>query len=94
MVGDDIQITLNKDLVFKRHRDHATKEHPWIMWIVDFAGGALNFDDGAKIEGKREWHDPHEVTKYSIVLYRGTRNPKNSRAVEAKRAKREKNLQA
>ena len=26
--GDDVQITLNKDLVCKRHRDHANKEPP------------------------------------------------------------------
>ena len=98
--GDDTQITLNKDLVCKRHRDHANKEHSWILWLGDFAGGALNFDDGAKIEGKGVWHkinghiyhwnDPHEGTKYSIVLYRGTKKQKSLRLVEAKRAKRER----
>ena len=98
--GDETQITLNKDLVCKRHRDHANKEHSWILWLGDFTGGALNFDDGTKIEGKREWHkfnghlyhwnDPHEGSKYSIVLYRGTRRQKSSRLVEAMRAKRER----
>ena len=95
---DETQITLNKDLVCKRHRDHANKEHSWIMWLGDFTGGTLHFDDGAKIEGRREWHkinghihhwnDPHEGTKYSIVLYRGTRKPKTNRLLEAKRAKK------
>ncbi len=98
--GDDIQITLNKDLVCKRHRDHANKEHSWIMWFGDLAGGALNFDDGAKVEGKMEshktsghihhWNDLHEGTKYSIVLYRSTRNPKNNRLREANRAEHKK----
>ena len=68
------------------------------MWLGDFTGGALHFDDGAKIEGRREWHkinghihhwnDPHEGTKYSIVLYRGTRKPKTNRLAEAKQAKK------
>ena len=96
--GDDTQITLNKDLVCKRHRDHANKEHSWILWLGDFTGGALNFDDGAKIEGKGVWHkinghiyhwnDPHEGNKYSIVLYRRTRTTKSNRLVDAMRAKR------
>ena len=98
--GDDTQITLNKDLVCKRHRDHANKEHSWILWLGDFTGGALNFDDGTKIEGKGVWHkinghiyhwnDPHEGTKYSIVLHRGTKKQKSLRLIEAKRAKRER----
>ena len=25
----------------KRHRDHGNKEHSWILWLGDFAGGAL-----------------------------------------------------
>ncbi len=98
--GDDTQITLNKDLVCKRHRDHANKEHSWILWLGDFTGGALNFDDGAKIEGKGVWHkinghihhcnDPHEGTKCSIVLHRGTQKQKSTRLMEAKRAKQER----
>ena len=97
--GDDTQCTLNKDLVCKRHRDHANKEHSWILWLGDFTGGALHFDDGSTIEGKGVWHkinghihhwnDPHEGTKYSIVLYRRTRKPKTNNMVAAKRAKRE-----
>ena len=102
--GDDTQITLNKDLVCKRHRDHGNKEHSWILWLGDFTGGALNFDDGRKVEGKREWHkidghihhwnDPHEGSKYSIVLYKGTKKPKSWTLVEAKRAKRQRELES
>ncbi len=25
-------------------------------WLGDFTRGALHFDDGTKVEGKREWH--------------------------------------
>ena len=98
--GEDTQITLNKDVMCKRHRDHGNKEHSWILWLGDYTGGDLHLDDGAKVEGKREWHkinghihhwnDPHEGTKYSVVLYRGTRKPKSNRLVEAMRAKRER----
>jgi hypothetical protein len=69
----------------KRRRDHGNKEHSWIVWLGDLAGGALNFDDDAtKVEGKREWHkingqihlwsDPLQGNNYSIVLYRGPRH--------------------
>ena len=59
----------------------------------------MHFDDGNKVEGKGVWHkinghihhwnDPHEGSKYSIVLYRRTKNPKSNKLVAAKRAKRE-----
>jgi hypothetical protein len=76
--------------VCKRHRDHANKEHSWILWLGDFTGGALNFDDGTKVEGRGVWHkinghihhwnDPHERNKYTIVLYMGREeaNKKNA----------------
>ncbi len=51
---EESQITLNKDLMCKRHRDHGNKEHSWILWLGDSVGGALNFDDGTKVEGKWE----------------------------------------
>jgi hypothetical protein len=73
----------------KRNRDH-DNEHSWILLLCGFAGGALNFDDGTKVEGKREWHKIngqthhwyglHEGSKYSIVLYRGTRK-QNARTI-------------
>ena len=95
---DETRITLNKDLVCKRHRDHANKEHSWIMWLGHFCGGDLHFDDGKRIRGQREWHkinghiphwnDPHQRTKYSIVLYRGTRKPKTNGLLKAKQAKK------
>ncbi len=52
MWDEETQITLNKDLVCQRHRGHGKKEHSWILWLGDFAGGALNLDDGTKVEGK------------------------------------------
>ena len=52
--GDDTQITLNKNLVCKRHRDSCNKEHSRIFWLGDFTGGALHFDDGKIVEGGPE----------------------------------------
>ena len=97
--GEETQIILNKDLTCKRHRD-GNKEHSWILWLGDFTGGALHFEDGTKIEEKYKWHringqtphwnDPHEGTKYAIVLYRSTRPPKCNNLHEARRRKRER----
>ena len=43
-------------MVCKRHKDHGNKEHSYILWLGDFTGGALNFDDGTIVEGKGVWH--------------------------------------
>ena len=96
--GDETQITLNKDLVCKRRKNHGNKEHSYILRLGDFTGGALNFSDGAKVEGKGVWHkikghvhhwnDAHEGSKYSVVLHRGTRKQKSRSLADAMRAKR------
>ncbi len=72
------------------------------MWLGDLARGAQNLDDGAKVESKREWHkieghirhwnNPREGTKYSIVLYWGTRKEKSRALAQSKRATHEKSL--
>ena len=73
--------------------------HPWILWLGDFTGGALIFDDGRKVEEKNVWHkihgqvhhwnEPHEGTKYAIVLYRSdkTKRPKTNYLQDARRKK-------
>ena len=102
--GDETQIILNKDLKCRKHKD-ANKEHSWILWLGDFTGGALNFEDGTKLEEKYKWHringqiphwnDDHEGTKYAVVLYRSTKKAKAYRLNEAKaRKKLERQQQA
>ena len=65
------------------------------------SGGGLKFDDGTKIEGKRQWfkidgqnhrwNDPHEGgTKYSIVLFRSDKKPKTNTLNEARKRKIER----
>ena len=85
----ETKIILNKNLTCKRHKD-GSDGHSWILWLGDFTGGALLFDDGTKIEQKNVWHringqvhhwnEPHEGTKYAIVLYRSdkTKPPKTN----------------
>ncbi len=78
---EETQITLDRDLMYKKHRDRGNKERSWILWLGDFVARALNFDDGTQIEGKREWrkinrqthhwNDPHAGSMYSIVLCKG-----------------------
>ena len=67
-------------------------------------GGALNFDDGTKVEGMGawrkinghvyHWNDSREGSIYSIALYRRTRQPKSSGLQAALRAKREQGRQS
>ncbi len=80
MVGEETRICINRNAQCKRHKD-ANKGHSYILWLGDFTGGALLFDDGTRIEEKYQWHkingqihhwnEPHEGTKYSIIIYKG-----------------------
>ena len=77
--GDDTKITLNRNVQCKRHRD-GNHGLSWILWLGDFTGGALVFENGLTIEEKYKWHqidgrthhwnEPHEGTKYAIIIYK------------------------
>jgi len=77
----------------ERHRD-GNDGLSWIIWLGDFTGGALVFDDGTRIEEKYKWHqidgrqyhwnEPHEGTKYAIIVYRSSKRSKSSRLAEYK----------
>ena len=81
-------MTLNKDVACQKHRD-GNDGHSWMLWLGDYAqGGELHFEDGAVIKDKRVWHKfqgqvphwntPHEGgTKYSVILYRSTKQSKH-----------------
>jgi hypothetical protein len=87
---EDTRITLNKDVVAKRHRD-GNKGHSWMIWLGDYEGGGeLHFDDGRIICGKGQWHKfegqvphwnvPHYGgTKFSVILFRSSKPSKASR---------------
>ena len=90
-------LVLNKNVACARHVDKYTDGHSWILMLGDFEGGALVFDDGHRIEGVGVWYkfdghvphynEAHIGDKYSIVLYRPTRE---SCAAQIARRRKEK----
>ena len=97
---DETKVVLNKNVQCRRHKDK-NKEHSWILWMGDYTGGALCFDDGTRLEEQYKWHkidgqiphwnEPHKGTKYGIVLYRSAaQKTKIQRIMDAVRKKKEK----
>ena len=78
--GEETRICINRNVQCERHKD-SNKGHSYILWLGDFTGGALLFDDGTRVEEKYKWHkingqihhwnEPHEGTKYSVIIYKG-----------------------
>ena len=78
--GEEARICINRNAQCKRHKD-GNKGYSYMLWLGDFKGGALLFDDGARVDEKYIWHkingqihhwnEPHEGTKYSIIIYKG-----------------------
>lgn len=78
--GTQWHVTVNKNLVCHRHRDTGNYGTSWILFLGDFSGGALVFEDGRRIEESGVWHEfdgqlehwnePIAGEKYSVVLYR------------------------
>ena len=91
---------LNKNVTCKRHRD-GNDGHSYILWLGDYTGGALLFDDGTKLDEKYVWHkingqnyhwnEPHEGLKYGIVLYK--QKAKHSKQMLMCRKRREQTEQ-
>ena len=77
---DETQILLNKNVTCKKHIDGNNAGHSYILWVGNFVGGALVFEDGVRLEEKNKWHkiygqiphwnETHEGDKYSIILFR------------------------
>jgi hypothetical protein len=92
-IEGESKITLNRNVQCERHRD-GNDGLSWIIWLGDFTGGALVFDDGTRIEEKYKWHqidgrqyhwnEPHEGTKYAIIVYKSSSRSKSSRLAEYK----------
>ena len=78
--GDETKFCLNRNVKCEKHRDSGNRDHSYVLFLGDFTGGALLLEDGTRIEDKYKWHringsiphwnEPHEGTKYSIILYR------------------------
>ncbi len=88
--GEETRICINRNVQCKRHKD-GNKGHSYILWLGDFTGGALLFDDGTKVEEKHQWHrisgqiyhwnEPRDGTKYSIIIYTGNGRPKKTELI-------------
>ena len=78
--GDETKFCLNRNVQCEKHKDSGNRDHSYVLFLGDFTGGALLFEDGKRIEEKYKWHkingsiphwnEPHEGTKYSVILYR------------------------
>jgi len=72
-------ICVNKNIKCEPHVDKNNIGNSWILFLGDFTGGALCFADSRCISERGKWHefdgkiqhwnDPHEGTKFSIILY-------------------------
>ena len=80
--GDEMQITVNRNVVCEPHVDTNNSEYSYITFLGDFRGGALVFEDGQRLEEPCKWHKIRanelrrwsepilEGVKYSVILYR------------------------
>lgn len=100
--GDETQVLVNKNVQCRRHKDR-NKEHSWILWLGDYTGGELHFDNGLTLDEKYKWHkidgqiphwnEPHTGDKYAIVLYRnGAKKTKIQNILETVRKRREEEV--
>ena len=94
---EETQVLLNKNVTCKKHTD-GNNSYSYILWLGDFSGGALLFEDGTRLEQHHVWHkvhaqnahwnEPHEGTKYGIVLYRrGVKHTKQQMMMKARQRK-------
>lgn len=83
--GENTRVCLNRNVKCEKHRD-GNKGHSYILFLGDFQGGALLFENGTKIEEKNtlhkingqipHWNEEHKGTKYSIIIYQSESNRK------------------
>ena len=101
--GDETQVLVNRNVKCKKHIDK-NDGHSYILRLGDFTGGALLFEDGTRLEDKHQWHkingqiphwnEPHEGTKYAVVLYkRAIKHTKQQMMAKAIKKKKEREAQ-
>ena len=101
--GDETQVLVNRNVKCKKHIDK-NDGHSYILWLGDFTGGALLFEDGTRLEDKHKWHkingqiphwnESHEGTKYAVVLYkRAIKHTKQQMMAKAIKKRKEREAQ-
>lgn len=87
---EQTRICLNRNVKCEKHRD-GNKGYSYILFLGDFTGGELLFEDGTRITEKYvfhkingqipHWNLDHSGTKYSIIIYRGESNNKKTNMI-------------
>ena len=82
--GDETRVVVNRNVQCAKHRD-SNERHSWILFLGHFTGGALVFETGDRVTERRIWHrihgqiphwnEPHEGTKYSVIIFRTAPRP-------------------
>lgn len=98
--GDKTRICLNRNVKCEKHRD-GNRGFSYILFLGDFTGGALLFEDGTRLEEKYKWHringqiphwnEEHEGTKYSIIVYQSESSTKKTENIN-KHKEKEKDM--
>ena len=87
---DATRICLNRNVQCERHRD-GNKGYSYVLFLGDFEGGELIFEDGTELKQKYTWHkingqiphwnNPHTGNKYSIIIYQSAGNAKKTQHI-------------
>lgn len=90
-------LVVNRNVTCARHTDRYNDGESYFLMLGDFEGGALVFEDGRRIESAGQWHkfdgkvphwnEAHIGDKYSIVLFRPTKESCGSQIARRRRAK-------
>ena len=54
--GDETKFCLNRNVQCEKHKDSGNRDHSYVLFLGDFTGGALLFEDGTRLEEKYNWH--------------------------------------
>ena len=53
---DETKFCLNRNVRCEKHVDSGNTGHSYVLFLGDFTGGALLFEDGTRLEEKYKWH--------------------------------------
>ena len=75
----DWRVTINKNIQCYPHKDKGNVGMSYILFVGDFTGGDLCFEDGKVVSEKNTWHEidgsivhwntPIVGEKYSVILF-------------------------